>query len=389
MTVAVVLTVGTVVFIIAHLDHLAGGLQVGEVARGIAQEGEEVITAMPEQTRDEVPAAAGTGCSDGDGFEVAAPHDGWVTRAAADRMLAAVPPGSTVRLETRSGAYIHEGEPLVTVWPAPGNPDEVRNHPSATVMVPAYRTMQQDVDFALRQLVDIGLRALSSAANDSTTAVEVTLRVGSQLRKLLAVDLPPEAVAAGPEGRVLLRPWQLTHAEYIAHVFDQLRRAAPPQPQVVAALLRVLRMLVDHVQRIGRTEHVPALHRQLQLLLQLLPTTPGLHSDDVERLRVMADDSTDPPTTAVATSVTRLRRPGSAPPPLGTGRTGSPSDAAVLSCPSGSATALRLDAARPSARTPSYGCRPACGTRAVRSGPLRSAPGPVVTAESRPRDPCR
>ena len=97
MTVADVLTVGTVVLIIAHLDHLARGLQVGEVARGIAQEGEEVIAAVLEQTRDEVPAPAGAGRRDGEGFEVAAPRDDWVTQAAADRMLVAVPPGSTVR----------------------------------------------------------------------------------------------------------------------------------------------------------------------------------------------------------------------------------------------------------------------------------------------------
>ncbi len=61
----------------------------------------------------------------------------------------------------------------------------------------------------------------------------------------------------------------------------------------------------------------------------------------------------------------------------------------VLSYPSGSGTALHRNAGQPSARTPSCGCRLVCGTRAVRSGPLRSAPGPVVTAESRPRDPCR
>ena len=104
MTVADVLTVGTVVLIIAHLDHLARGSAGRRGRAGIAQEGEEVIAAVLEQTRDEVPAPAGAGRRDGEGFEVAAPRDGWVTQAAADRMLAAVPPGSTVRLETRSGA---------------------------------------------------------------------------------------------------------------------------------------------------------------------------------------------------------------------------------------------------------------------------------------------
>nr|WP_274519291.1 DUF2254 family protein [Rhodococcus qingshengii] len=36
----------------------------------------------------------------------------------------------------------------------------------ASVVISDTRTMQQDVDFALRQLTDIALRALSSAIND-------------------------------------------------------------------------------------------------------------------------------------------------------------------------------------------------------------------------------
>jgi uncharacterized membrane protein len=152
---------------------------------------------------------------------VLAPGDGWVTRAASEQMLAAVPPGTTVRVETRTGAYMHEGNR----WSRCGRSDRaaVLNRLSATVLLGDTRTMQEDVDFALRQLVDIGLRALSSAIDDPTTAVEVALRVSSLLRKLLVSDLPPEAVA-GPGGRVLLRPWQLTHEGYIAHGFDQLRR---------------------------------------------------------------------------------------------------------------------------------------------------------------------
>jgi hypothetical protein len=50
-----VLTVTTVLLIVAHLDHLARGLQVGEVARSIAGEGEQVIDAMVQGVRGEQP----------------------------------------------------------------------------------------------------------------------------------------------------------------------------------------------------------------------------------------------------------------------------------------------------------------------------------------------
>lgn len=293
LTVAVVLTVTTVLLIVAHLDHLAHGLQVGNVVQAIAAEGELVLRAMTAAVHTEQPAAPVDVQADGPFLEVVAPQDGWVTQAPAQQMLAAIPPATTVRLETRIGAYIHEGEALATVRPVPADPHTVQRRLAATVMIDTSRTMQQDVDFALRQLVDIGLRALSAAVNDPTTAVEVTLRVGSLLRRLLVADLPRKIVA-GSRDRILLRPWELTHDEYIAHGFDQLRQAAPPQPQVVAALLRVLRMLILEVKEVDRPEHLPALRRQARLLLESAQEQPGLHPDDLHRLRAVAQDATDP-----------------------------------------------------------------------------------------------
>jgi uncharacterized membrane protein len=293
LTVACALTVATVLLIVAHLDHLARGLQVGEVVRSISGEGEQVIDAMVQGSRDEhrgpdiVPPDHGTG------LVVSAPRDGWVTQAPSDRMLEAVPPGTTVRFETRNGAYIHEGEPLVTVRPVPDDADAVQDRLAATVLVADTRTMQEDVDFAIRQLVDIGLRALSSAVNDPTTAVEVTLRLGSLLRKLFVSELPPTTVA-GPEGRFLLRPWDLSYEEYIAHAFDQLRQAAPAQSQVVAALVRVLRMLAVHADSSGRAELVPVLRSQIDRLLDGVEIDGGLHPEDLTRLQAIAHDPIDP-----------------------------------------------------------------------------------------------
>jgi uncharacterized membrane protein len=153
--------------------------------------------------------------------------------------------------------------------------------------------MLQDVDFAIRQLVDIGLRALSPAINDPTTAVEVILRLGSLLRTVLATALAPPALK-DEAGRVLVQPWNLDHDEYVDHAFDQLRQTCLDQPDVVAALLRVLRMLIAHVHGEGHPEHAVALHRQMQLLLEATRDQPGLHPQDLRRLQSLSSDETDP-----------------------------------------------------------------------------------------------
>lgn len=177
LTVAVALTLVTVIAIIVHLDHLARHLQVGEVVRKIAAEGEAVLRANQRISPRLSPVEdVNSMRPPPDAMRIDCPIGGWVAQVDAERLLAAIPPGTTVRLETRVGVYIHAGEPLFMVWPPVS--DKVRDQLVGSVDVENSRTMQQDVDFALRQLVDIGLRALSSAINDPSTAVDVTLRVG-------------------------------------------------------------------------------------------------------------------------------------------------------------------------------------------------------------------
>ncbi|OBK31077.1 hypothetical protein A5634_14645 [Mycobacterium asiaticum] len=294
MTLAIVLTVTTVLLIIAYLDRLARGLQVGEVVRTIAAEADDVIEVIGRQTKNEKHAPSAVTSVPSERLMVHAMSDGWVTQAPSKYILGAVPPSTVVRLETRTGAYIHRDEILMTVWPVPGDPRRVEDKLLSTVEIADVRTMQQDIDFGIRQLVDVALRALSSAINDPTTATEVVLRLGSIMRTLLSADLPHSEVA-GSDGRILLRPWDLSHDEYIAHAFEQIRQTGIGQPHVVTALLRVLRMLIDHSRSIGREEHLPALRHQIELLMDAMATAPGLHPADLARLRAIADETaTDP-----------------------------------------------------------------------------------------------
>ncbi|BCN66819.1 hypothetical protein RE943_02920 [Prescottella equi] len=294
LTTALILTVGTVVLIIAYLGRLARGLQVGEVVRTIAAEADGVIGAASHAAQRETTGATVPDIPEGKPqLIVRAVRDGWVTQVPTEQILAAVPAATVVRLETRTGAYIHRGEVLLRVSPIPRRDDRVRRRLESAVDIADSRTMQQDVDFALRQLVDIALRALSAAINDPTTATEVVLRLGSLLRTLLVTDMPPVAVS-GRDGRTLLRPWLLSPPEYVDHAFDQIRQACPRQLHVAVALARVLRMLIDHVTECGRREHVPSLRRQLRLLVDGVSAEPGLHPEDLQRFLAVAESTVDP-----------------------------------------------------------------------------------------------
>ena len=222
-------------------------------------------------------------------FVVRAPAGGWVQQVSRRAVTAAVPPGSVVRLETRVGAYLTLGTSMATIWPVPPAADRARigRLAAEAVIIGPARTMQQDIDFGLRQLNDIGLRALSPAVNDPTTAIEVLVRIGSVMRPLLVADLPAQSVRDG-SGRVLLTPWDLDHVEYVRHAFDQIRGYAAPHPQVQLALVRTLRMLRTALSTVNDRESVlDEVNRQLDLAVRgaaracLLP-------EDAERVAAVA-----------------------------------------------------------------------------------------------------
>ncbi|ERG65127.1 hypothetical protein L332_11840 [Agrococcus pavilionensis RW1] len=290
LTIAVALTLITVIGIIVHLDHLARSLQVGNVARAIAVEGEKVVAAASRAPRGLEPVEPKDHPIADDAIVVPCQSSGWVSQVSVPGLLHAVPPGTTLRLETRVGAYIHAGEPLLRV--SPPVPERAHRTLAAAVEIADTRTMLQDVDFAIRQLVDIGLRALSPAIHDPTTAIEVILRLGTVLRAVLVAPLPPTGLRDG-SGRVLLSPWNLEHDEYVAHAFDQLRQSSLTEPDVATALLRVLRMLRSHVQDAGQPGSVPAIERQMRLLLDAVGEA-GLHPEDLRRIEAMRSDDTDP-----------------------------------------------------------------------------------------------
>ncbi|MBX9244970.1 DUF2254 domain-containing protein [Actinotalea ferrariae] len=294
VTIAVTMSLATVLLIVAHLDHLARRLQVGEIVRGILDEGLRTIDRVDRVARREQRLAADAVPEQpADAAVVPSPRDGWVTSSLSHRMMRLVPPGTVVRLETRTGAYIHAGEPLVTLWPADPRAHRRLERVAAGIGIADARTMQEDVDFAIRQLVDIGLRALSPAVNDPTTAVEAILRLGGLMRRLLTAELPAE-VAGDAEGRVVVRPWDLTPDEYVDHAFEQLRHSGADQPLVMAALVRVLRMLLLHLEQQGRPADGTGLQRHLDLVEDAVGTGRGITDADVDRVTRIARSPRDP-----------------------------------------------------------------------------------------------
>jgi uncharacterized membrane protein len=243
---ALVLALLSVLAIVVYLDRISRQQYVGRIMRRVSGETRQLIAQLPYGKS--LGMKVGDACripdlsTLGAPLVVLSPADGWIQQLSRRAVVNATPPGSVIRLETRVGAYVTAGTPILRIWPAPANAAVVSRVADDAFIVGPARTMQQDIDFGLRQLNDIALRALSPAVNDPTTAVEVTLNLGSIMRPLLIAPQPPQCVRDSA-GRVLLTPDDLDKGEYVKHAFGQLRHYASGHPAVLMALARTLRML--------------------------------------------------------------------------------------------------------------------------------------------------
>ena len=79
--------------------------------------------------------------------------------------------GVQITLDRRVGHFVPAGIPLIRVIDAGRVTPEREARLLSAIDIGPTRTMQQDVEFGVIQIVDIALRAISPAVNDPTTAI--------------------------------------------------------------------------------------------------------------------------------------------------------------------------------------------------------------------------
>lgn len=81
----------------------------------------------------------------------------------------------------------------------------------------------------------------------------------------------------------MLRPQELTHDDYGARAFDQIRTNAVPMPDVSLALVRTLGSLAAELEDLGLVHRVPPLARQARLVVAGATAQDPL--EDLEQVR--------------------------------------------------------------------------------------------------------
>ena len=150
-------------------------------------------------------------------------------------------------VELRAGHFVLAEGVAVRAHAARPLDDEALSGIRDAFVVGGDRTPAQDLEYSIRQLVEIAVRALSPGINDPFTAIAVVHRLGAALSMIDRHVLPPEEHVDG-EGRLRVRAVTTTHAGLVNAAFNQIRQAAAQSASVLIAIAQIFAQLAQVVE---------------------------------------------------------------------------------------------------------------------------------------------
>ena len=274
---AIVLALVNVAALVYFLHHISAVIQVSTLVRRVRSELERSVDGLyGEGAASRVPAVGLASAS----AVVLADRAGFVTTIDAPGLVVAAVDVGAAELLVRPGTHVMVGEPLARVTgDAEAMGTVVRRH----VSVGETRTPTQDVHFALQQMVEMAVRAVSPSTNDPYTARNVVEELACGLVPAIRHGDPgPGWVDDAGTVRLV---WRLpSGVELVDLVFDDLRIYAASDPAVVAAALQ----LAARVLRVAGADVASRVEQQLDELLAAAERI-GMSEFDLDRLRVQRE----------------------------------------------------------------------------------------------------
>jgi uncharacterized membrane protein len=258
VTVTMALVVLDVAALVVFIDHIAKSIQLPRVIASIAGDLSRAIEADGALPVADGPKA-GPSLSEmlvrlhEDSGVVRAPSSGYLQYVSMNTLTDISRAGhAVIRLLHRPGHFVVEGEPLADVWPAAAAPGVARALGGAHATGP-HRTLTQDLSFAVDQLVEIAIRALSPAVNDTFTALACIDWLGDGLGKI-AARWRPANVHRDAAGHVRVIAVTASFRRLVERAHDKIRQASRGMPAVMIRQLDALAKVMAYTTSSGQRE---------------------------------------------------------------------------------------------------------------------------------------
>ena len=243
VTGALALALASVIGLIFFIHHISRAVSVNHIVDRIARETEQVIDEiMPHKRglglrREEMSFAP-----DDAEFPVLNEQSGYICFVDSARLLKLAKAYKLrIRLLRPIGHFVPSGVPLFNVSRESRLTAERKAEVLSGFVIGPMRTMQQDVEFGVLQIVDIALKAISPAVNDPSTAINCVDQLTRVLIRWVGRSPPTSLLSDPPYVVRVIIPWP-DFDHLLDTAFEQIRHYAVND---IAVSLRLLRALDD------------------------------------------------------------------------------------------------------------------------------------------------
>jgi uncharacterized membrane protein len=277
---AMLLALVAIAWLIFFIHHISQAISVSHIVDRIARETELVIDELMPHPRGPLDPASPPMASVLDETPVLSLRTGYIRFVDVGRLLAVSKSlRIRVRVDRGVGQFIPAGAPLLHIT------REDRLSPvHAAELLDAFdigpsRTLQQDVEFGVIQIVDIALRAISPAVNDPSTAISCIDQLSSILIRWLGRASPPSMLFYPSHAPRVAIPW-IGLDGMPDTAFEQIRHYAATD---LAVNLRLLRAMGDIAVTTQRSDVRASLRGRARLLVDR--AAENMIETDAARLR--------------------------------------------------------------------------------------------------------
>ncbi|HXA89435.1 MAG TPA: DUF2254 domain-containing protein, partial [Mycobacterium sp.] len=259
ITVALVMTLVDVGVLIYFLNHISTMIQLPVVIAGIAGTLANEIGAQQRGGSFGLGASRGPSAEEllarleESGAEIRTPRSGYLQVIRNEPLLRiATSAEAVIYLPYRPGHFLVSGQVMARVWPASAATFVEENLVRGHVTGP-YRTLTQDISFGFDQLVEIALRALSPAVNDTFTAMTCVDWIGDCLCRI-STSWRPQRIRRDATGQIRVIAYQADFDRLVERAFEKIRQASDGMPAVMIrqldSLAKIIDQTPDHARRV-------------------------------------------------------------------------------------------------------------------------------------------
>jgi uncharacterized membrane protein len=252
---AFVLVLASIAVLVVYVQHIGQALRVSALIELVGKDTRALVDRVYPD-KGERPAA-----ELGRPRVVRARKSGVVTGIGHERLVGeAQRAGCSLELVPALGEFVPADAPLFRVHGEPSGLDEEQL--SDALVLKLEPTLDQDVAYGMRLLVDIAERSLAdSPLQDPTTAVQAIDRLHDLLRQLVRRPFP-DGRHLDEDGQVRLTVRVMSWEAYVLLATEEIRLAGAGSPQIT----RRLKAALTDLRSIAPPERVGVIDRQLEAL---------------------------------------------------------------------------------------------------------------------------